>query len=322
MATRVLEGVRLSELARCARQCALRGLNAEPRQPTEREQRWLSRGQLFGFYAYQQFRERYGDEVKREVEIPWPLGTGHADIHVPSENLIVEVVSSVSPAGIIAGKMKQARLYLHFNTVGAEQAAVYVIDPSSLDREDLYPVVLRDEDREGIEAEVAAVQAALNGGPLPDCAAATPDECRHSCFCAFTAQAWEDWQPPDPAISDDPELAEAVRELYEAKRQEQTAKAVADEKKSARHEAEQRLGLLGVEPGRDLLVAGLKVRRTLVKGRETFSLAAARSSGVWGPGHDEVFGPFLKVGAGSERWSVDRAGEETPDLEFGVEAPF
>ena len=319
--TRVLEGLRLSELARCTKMCALRGLGAEPTEPTDKAKRWLARGQMFGFYAYQQFAERYGaDNIEREREIPWPLGTGHADVYVKPENLIVEVVSSTSPAGVIDGKIRQARQYLHYDEE-AESAAVFIINPADLDREDLIPIILRPEDAAEIESDVAAVQAAVEGGPLPECVASSPTECKHSCFCSFTAEAWAGWEPPQPLSSTDPELAGLAREYYEAKREERTAAANADLLKSARQEIEQRLADLGVEPGHDIEVAGLRLRRTRVKGSQTFSFSRAKKAGIWTPAHDDLFGPFCKVGSGFDRWMVDRVGD-TPDLDFGSEAPF
>lgn len=319
--SRVLEGLRLSELARCPRQCAMRGL-VEPSEPPERAKRWMARGQMFGYYAYLQFADRYGkDQVQREVEIDWGLGTGHADLYVIPERLIVEVVSSTSPDAIVGAKIRQARQYLHFHPE-AESAAVFVINPSDLDREDLIPVVLRPEDIAEIEADVQAVRDALAGGELPPCVAVSPSECRHSLFCSFTEQAWQGWEPPEPLSSDDPELGELVRALYDAKRDERATAAELDARRSLRTEIEQRLAILDVPAGRDVEVAGLKLRRTVVKGRETFSLSTAKKSGVWTPVDDERFGPFCKVGSASERWSVDRASGATADLDFGEAAPF
>lgn len=321
MSTRVLEGVRLSELARCPRACALRGRGAEPAEPTDRQRRWMTRGQLFGAYAAIQFERKYGlQNVEREREVPWPLGTGHADLYIRPEKLLVEVVSSTSPDGILPAKIRQVRRYLHFDPE-AERAAVYVINPADLDREDLIPVELRQEDIEEIEAEVAAVHAALDGGDLPDCSARTPAECRFAKFCGFTDLAWDGWTPPPPLeLAADPDVVALLAEWLACRNFEREIGAEVDEKNTRRKEVQALLAEHGIEPGDEYAVGGFSVKRSVRSGRETFSLARARSSGAWTPAHDEAFAPFLKIGDPSEVWTVTKVGDT--DLEFGDEAPF
>lgn len=321
MTTRVLEGMRLSELARCPRACALRGLGAEPSEPTDRQRRWMSRGQIFGAYAAIQFEQFHGKQnVEREREVPWPLGTGHADVYIRPEKLLIEVVSSTSPDSIIDSKINQVRRYLHFDP-DAERAAVYVINPADLDREDLIPVELRPEDVQEIEAEIAAVEEALSGGPLPDCSARTPAECKHARFCAFTNVAWDGWAPPPPTeLASDPDVVALLVEWAACKQIERELGVEVDAKSQRRKEIQRLLADHGLEPGQEYGVGGFSVKRSVRLGRETFSLARARSSGTWSPAHDEVFAPFLKVGEPSEVWAVEKVGDVAVD--FGDEAPF
>jgi CRISPR/Cas system-associated exonuclease Cas4 (RecB family) len=321
MSPRVLTGLRLSELARCPRMCALRGLGAEPAEPSTRARRWMARGNVFGIYAALQYEHRYGrDSVQRERDVPWPLGTGHADIYVKPERLIVEVVSSTSPHGLLAGKFRQARQYLHYDPE-AERAAVYVIDPSDLDAEELLPVVLRPEDVAEIEYDVAQVRHALDGGSLPDCSAATPDECRFHYFCPFTERAWADWEPPAPVdLAADPEVFALARELFTLKERRRLRKGddAADETRQKEIEAAL---CASVEPGLEYTIGPLKVRRTAVKGRETFNWSAAKASGLVS---EELLAPFVKVGNGYDTFRVDRVGDGPLVLaeDFGEVAPF
>lgn len=318
---RVLEGVRLSELARCPRACALRGLGAEPTEPSGRQRRWMSRGQIFGMYAALQFEQLHGKgNVEREREVPWPLGTGHADIYIRPEKLLIEVVSSTSPDGILPAKIRQVRRYLHFDPE-AERAAVYVINPADLDREDLIPVELRDEDVDEIEDEVSAVQEALAGGDLPDCSASTPTECRLARFCSFTDVAWAGWFPPPATeLPAAPDVVALLVEWTACKTAEAEHKAAGAANYERRREVQALLAEHGVEAGTEYAVGGFSVKRQVRAGSASFSLARARSSGTWTPGHDEMFAPFLKVGDPSEMWAIKKLGET--DLDFGEEAPF
>lgn len=277
-----------------------------------------------GWYAAEQFRERYGrDQVEREREIDWGLGTGHADVYVKSEKLIVEVVSSTSPAGIFAAKVRQARQYLHFDPE-AEKAAVYVIDPSDLDREDLIPIVLSQADRDEIDRDVQAVKAALDGGPLPECCASSPTECRRSYLCSFTDAAWEGWEPPAAVdLSEDTEAVGAAEKLYAVRVRRQRRKADDDADDQEQRELQARLADIGLVPGLDYLLGGVKLKRTVCQGRETFSYSMAKKAGLV---DGELLAPFVKVGQPYERWSVTRTEASRGTLglgdEFGEDAPF
>jgi len=313
--TRKLTGLRLSELARCPRMCALRGLGHEPAEPSPRGRRYQTRGQMFGYYAFQQFRERYPD-AQREVEITWPLGTGHADIYLPSEKLLIEVVSSTSPNEIFPAKMKQVRCYLLYHPE-ANSAAVYVINPSDLDREALLPVILRPEDVTEIAADVAMVEAALDGGPLPPCSAATPSDCEHSLFCPFAGVAWEGWEPPPLPEANSVDAVLLASRYYRAKRAEGEARGGTSEAERERKELEAELA--AVFPLGKTASGPFVVSRTQVNRKGTFNLDAARAAGV---SDEDLLGPFIKPGANYETWRIEREKDAPlPAADFG-EVPF
>lgn len=325
---RELTGIRWSEMARCPRAAALRGLGAEPAEASAKARRYRARGQLFGAYAWQQFAARYGaTDVERERVILWPLNRengGHADVYVRSEKLLIEVVSSTSPDSILPAKIKQVRGYLHFDPE-ATKAAVYVINPSDLDREDLIPVVLHSGHIKEIARDIAAVQTALDGGPLPDCPCQSSMECRHS-FCSFTEQAWEGWTPPPTEqIAADKELVSLCARWNTLSRDERQLRGQADALHGSRKDVEAELGARSITPGLPYEVGEtFRLKRTVVAGRETFSRARAAAAGIWTEADDDRFGPFVKIGSPSERWQVeqlDKTGVPYDD-DFGEEPPF
>jgi hypothetical protein len=289
---------RTSEWALCPRCCACRVAGLEGREPDERMERYFRRGQLFELYVVQQFVEKYGAaDVERQRDIVWPLGTGHADIYIPSEKLLVEVFSTTG--GNIDRKIKQVKLYLYFDGE-AEKAVVYVVDPSTLEREDIFPVTLTDEDRAEIAAELDALLAVQGGADPPPCVFSSPTECRFA-GCAFTEAAWADWQ--DTTVETD-EFLPLVNDLNDVNKSLRDAeKEVAIRREQAAY-LKDALARAGLEAGRDYIIGPYKVRRTVVGPRHTFSLSTARKAGFELPA--ELL-PFVKVGEGHERFSVKEA---------------
>jgi hypothetical protein len=320
----VLEGVRLSELARCPRMCALRAVGAEPEPIAPEWQRFFTRGQLFEHYVAELYAAEDGREnVRRQLVVRWPLGEGHADIYRTVRRELIEVKSTTAPDGaIFETAVRQVRLYKHFFTP-AKRAGVYLVNPSDLRREDFIPVTVSSSDTDEIVSLVRSVETAIesDGAELPPCSAENPAQCRRL-GCAFTAQAWEDWQPPTVELEGE-EAAALVISREELKRDYRKFCAEADERKKGYSLVQTRLAEIGVEPGRDYLIAGRKLRRIVSAESDSFSLAKARTAGSWNGHDDERFAPFIKPRAGSERWSVDRIkdGEPSGD-DFGKEAPF
>lgn len=320
---RQLTGVRLSQLARCPRACALQGSGAEPAPPTERMRRYWTRGQMFSWYAWRQLCEQYGeDAIEREREVPWPLGVGHIDLYVRPERLIVEVKSSTSPSSVIDAAMRQVRMQMRFDPE-AEHAAIYVIDPSDLDREDFLPVKLRDEDVAEIDRAVEEVGRAIEGGDLPACSASDPTACRFS-GCGFTEAAWAGWTPAPATTADDPRLVEAALEWYRHRAFRLALERGVDTAKADETEARDRMLELGLPPEGEVVVGGkLRVKRTKVAGRVTARIADARKAGVWTDALDELLGDYVRVGEPSERLTATLLeGAELAPVDFGDEVPF
>ena len=318
VARKPLTGVRLSELAKCPRCCACRAIGCEPALPSDRQARLMNRGRVLGRMVADEFAKKHGaDAVEYEREIVWPLGVGHADIYLKPDRLLIEVFST--SGSDYTAKIKQAKRYLHFDQE-AEAAAVYVLNVTDLSREEVFPVFLTDQDREEIEAEVAAVQAAIDGtGPLPECVHSSPDGCRYS-GCPFTASAWDGWTPPDPVdLSDSRALVAGAAELYQAKKVLAERKAMVEDAQRVYDDA--KAALVDVLPvvGVEMKAGPLSVKRVLVKGRETLSWSKAKAALP-----DDTLGmlqPFVKVSDSYSRVDVRRMSDDPVTGEYG-EVPF
>ena len=324
MSTAVLEGTRLSELARCPCQCALRACGCEPEPVAPEWERFFARGALFEEYVAQQYAAQDGrDNIVRQLIVRWPLGEGHADIYRKERRELVEVKSTTAPDGAIFDiAVRQVKMYRHFFTP-AKRAGVYLVNPSDLRREDFIPVKLTPSDVDEIQTLVAMVQTAIdtNGEELPPCSAGNPAQCKRL-GCAFTSKAWEGWEQPVVTL-DDGEAAGLACSLYELKRDAKKFKAEAEERETGYKLVQARLAEIGVEAGRDYQVGPYKLRRIVTAESESFSLSKARKTGHWNDHDDERFSDFIGIRNGSERWTVDLVSDDAPALDdFGEEAPW
>jgi hypothetical protein len=325
--TRLRGRTRWSAASKCARWAALGLLGAEPAEPTQRQQRLWRRGRQLGDDRAQQLRDRYGAEnVIREKAVSWPtkglpLGELHTDAFVIPESLAIEVKSSTSPTSILESAITQLAGEMHFDPE-AKNGALMVVDPTGWNDDILVPVVLTDDLVARVEQIAADVAGAAKGGALPDCVCASPGACRMM-GCPFTEEAWKDWTAPDPKQLDG-EAAQLVRDLYYAKQQKDEHKATLAESDTKFREICTRLLELGIDAGCDYNVGPLRLRRTRVNGRETFSLTTARKAGILDESLLTLLEPFIRVGDPHDRWYIDRVGDgalEVPAEDYG-DVPF
>lgn len=304
-----LTGARLSALARCPRQCAYTALGVVEDDPPVDMTRFFARGHLFNMYVKHQLAAKHGaGNVRSEVDVPWPLGTGHADHVVDSENLAVEVVSTVSPsAKTFEFKARQVKSYMRFG--GWENGAVYVIDPSSLKAEDVLPVKLTDEDREEIDRIVPLVATAIQpdiGVDILPRVCSKPGDARQY-LCAFASTCFKGWEPPAAGENDQLEARRAALDLYQAKQRERNLKAQLSVAEDDRKAAQSVLSEL-LDPG-ETRVGPFVVKRTVVKGRTTVRAELLKSGLV----DAELIGDYVKVGDQHERYEVTR-DDDAPAL--------
>lgn len=324
MATFAPTAVRASELARCARMAALRGLGAEQQEYDEQTRRYFARGHLYTDYVCRQLEAKHGREnVQREVVIPWPLGEGHADAYITTEKLLVEIKSTATPSTsspMFDMAVEQLRIYLRFHPE-AERGALYLINPSDLRGEDMFEVRLTDDDRERIDEAVDEIRQAVEHGSeghefnpfLPERVCAKPSQAR-SRLCPFADACFAGWEPPDTPTVTDPEAVNAAALLARIKRDEREHKERLAGLEEERRQVQD--ALVELVPVGESTVGPWKVTRTHVKRSPSFSMKAAAAAGF--PVH--TLDEFLRPGAEYDTFRV-AAADEAGDVDYG-EAPF
>jgi hypothetical protein len=136
----------------------------------------------------------------------------------------------------------------------------------------------------------------------------TPAACRSNA-CPYTDLAWADWTSPPPAAIDEPsiQLLDDLADWRRAKEAESYGKRVANTALEQRKAIEQRLIGEYLLPEGDSTVGDLfNVRRTPVRGRETFSWRKAKTAGAISPHMEELLSPFLKTSSGYDIFQVER----------------
>ncbi|MGH3444845.1 MAG: hypothetical protein ACRDPB_05685, partial [Nocardioidaceae bacterium] len=238
-----------------------------------------------------------GRRPRREETIAWPvekpIGVGHADLFVPSEHLIVEVVSNAG-GSLPEEKVTQAALYT-LNHRNADHAVVLSVDTHTGD-EHIYPI-----DLSGVEPRVRAIEEqVVHGcatGELPDRVCRTPFD-GPAQFCPFVETCFEGWEFPP--------LEELLADSAELEQLADTEDLVSDARKAMKDAEEKRDVLRDrlrpLVPANVEAVAGqIQVKRSEFS-KTSFSLADARKAGHTVPAE---LAPFVKTSS-QERWTVRR----------------
>lgn len=307
MTTRILTGPRWSSAVLCSRQAVYQGLGTEGAKPTPQQERVWRRGRFIGEAIARDVEAVYAEaglEVEAEAEIPWPhrapIGTGHADIYVPAEGEIIEVVSR-KDAALPEHKALQVSGYV-LNHPEATRATVLSVDPSSYE-ERSYPI-----DVESFRPEVERIQGevveGMSGGQMPDRAGAHPGD--FPCFwCAFKDTCWEGVEYPDPNRIHDPDQVIDLQRLADLDDRISVGGKQVEHMKEERDEIRARLRP-HIKDKTETIAGGISVKVTPVPGPQRFDLSAATKAGHAIPDH---LTPFITVGKGYERWTVKRVGQ-------------
>jgi hypothetical protein len=320
---RLVARSRWSAAVRCPRWAALGGLGVEPAEPSDQSRRYWARGRALGRYVADSYAAHYGEDgIIREKAVAWPGGELHGDVFVISEGLPVEVKSSTSPSSILDDAFLQLAGQIVYDPDATDKGVLEIVDPSSYERQSI-PFRLTAKWRDKVEQRTQEVVRALASGGsfLPSCVCSTPAECSFK-FCPYTEVAWEGWEPP-PREKVGEDVAGLLIDLYRTKQGRDEKKAEAQVYDAKYKELCEQLVTAGVEPGVEYEAGPLKVKRTAVAGRETFSLSTARKAGIWTPLDDERFAPVVKVGEPHDRWSIVRGDGALIDADsFGDSVPF
>lgn len=263
----------------------------------------MARGKIVAAIYANDLKKRLGAEnVLTEVEVHWPLGTGHMDIQVGSEAL--EIVSSRNPAGsYVDSKLRQLVIYMEWGE-GVDTGRLVIVDPDLFDEDiirldkssDLYARLL-DE----IHERIRQVEEWRAGGPLPDRVCAKPSEARQH-FCPFAEHCFDGWEPDPIETIDSPTAREVAARWWQRKQAEKGARAMLTAAETERKQAEDELAQL--IPVGAWQVGPLKVTRTHVQRGPTVDLRKVMAAGF--PLPDE----FLKPGAAYETWKMERTSDE------------
>jgi len=307
--TRNLTGPRWSQAVRCTRAASYQALAVEGLPYTEDTLRRFMRGTHVGRAMADTIvaeMAAQGRTALTEVECHWPpddpIGVGHADLYLPDESTVIEVYSTTDTT---FPRMKALQAVGYAVAIGASEAKVLVVNPSTYESRS-YPVnveMLRGE----VEGLMAEVVSAVRDGVIPERLNGDPKanpgafDCQD---CPFRQTCWEGWEPPPtgslPGCGDDlMRLVDLEREIKRTPRGDHVL-----ELESERDEIRGRLrGLM--EPGQDYIEAGVRVRRTEVNGRRSFSFSAAEAAGFALPA-DLL--PFISEGKPSDRWTLREVG--------------
>lgn len=297
----VLTGARASSAAICPRRAVYEHHDAPREESTEQMKGWFRRGHAWARVVREAIVEGLHEEGRRpriEEVIPWPardpIGEGHADLYIPHEQRIIEVVSNAG-ATLPSHKPLQAGLYIR-NHPRATCGDVLAVDTHT-GEERIYPVEMAGlaEELDKIESQVLA---GIRDGEIPPRVGDAPwsGPCA---MCAFSRHCWDGWERPDPEAL--PEFAADLARLADL--EDAIAAMKAGESIMAERE-EVRARLRGhIVAGHEYESGGIRVKRTEVAGSETFSLKAMRDAGHTLP---EDLAPFVNRGRGSERWTVKR----------------
>lgn len=306
-----MEGVRLSQLARCPRMCAFGALDTpEDERPYDTEEAFF-RGKVLEGVAALRAQAEYGAEfqgeknILRQRVVSWPLGEGHADIYVRSERLLIEVKSSTSDSDVpLLNAIRQLQLYLYFDPE-AEQGQVWWIDPR---KGNFKPAkwAVDPLPADEVMAIVEAVRTAQGGGELPERVCSRPSDAGPR-MCPFVRTCFADWSEEVPSLNG--EATELARAWHEAKKHEKEIEAAAAAWKDRRRQVEAELAKLDIPVGKSLC-GDYELRRVHVSGGESLSLKKPRAAGLWHDGLDEMFGQFITTRKSYDRYEVEKVGAD------------
>ena len=304
-----LRGARWSAASRCPRQAAYGLLGAFGEALPPRVQGLYDRGNDVEDAWFRRLPAR-DDLVHRQYPVKWGMGwEAHVDGYFEGSNEMVEVKSTVSPQHLPGSSVT-------WNGVETTSAVLQVAGAARFDGHDAaprvvavnpidyseceYPITLTD-DLAGLADETALlVLRAAEKAEMPPRACKRPTE-GLSRFCPYMNTCFADWEEPEPIQLDGSvaRLALELEAIEDAYRQGGSDQKILKEQ---RDEAREQMRNVLPGPG-DFSVAGVHIRLSTVKGRETFSLKDAIAAGAISKEEAE---PFIRRGEESERWTVAR----------------
>ncbi len=289
----------------------------------------MARGRDAGAYFARQMAAKHGEEnVVFEAAVPWPappalpVGELHTDVALVNERIAIEVKNSVWVDSMYDAAVLQLAGALHFGRDRFDSGLLVFMD-HDYQITDQFPIFLTDELSEKVESIAQAVAEVGLKGPsaLPERICHKPADGKGH-FCPFIEHCFSDWVEPPPTVRDDfSELASegfAIQvRLKAARGDEKALQAEWDEWKERAAAATE-----GLPPKFPIHAGPIEMKRIDEKPRETFSMAKARTAGLWTPHHDEFFQSFAKVGKPIVKFTLTKTEAAPLDIDYGEEAPF
>lgn len=279
MTAPVLEGARWSSAVSCARRAVYEGIGAPMDTPTTDQMKAWRRGRIIGEAIATELvveLRALGQRPRREEEVRWPredpIGTGHADLWIPAEALVIEVVSTRG-CDLPERKAVQVSGYA-INKPGAERAMVVSVDPMTGDQK-RYPV-----DFDGHRDLVAEIEQRVVAGVRAGGKAMPPRVCQHprdepTRWCPFVGHCFAGWaaEMRDSLIGDPTPLVDLADAIDRRKAIEDDLKVA----KAAEDDAREVVRAI-LPDGGEIAGGGITVKRSKWT-EERFSLSDYRKAG-------------------------------------------
>ena len=315
---------RLSESGGCPRRRVAKALGIAGEEFDEATARYFERGHIVEAWVVDLFRAEYPRRCRTDVQVHTPTGeTGHIDLTFPAERCLFEVKSVSAGAKELPRPehVRQVQSYLHFALDAAGRRRfdraelVYAKWGAGIETESI-PVAYDPAAGRDIERELVELHAYRDRGTLPPIPAGHKPE-SYPCSwrnragrvqCSHWSLCWANIAVVPPL--DAPEVAEDVARLAELEGKVCNYRQTVEDLEGARDLLRRRLGVvLSTHGAASLTAGGYLVLRTPVKGRESYDMASALTAGAV---KAKTLAPFLRVGAGYDRWTVRRVKTETP----------
>jgi hypothetical protein len=304
--------IRLSEAGLCGRKQTLRALGYEGDEPDERSLSIFESGDEHEETIYHLWAEQYPRQVKRQVAVRTPYGTGHIDIWVAPLKHLVESKSTTEKSLKrlpMEHHVDQVTMYLHFwgRAHGATAEIAYRVKETGEIKS--FPVEYNERRALNLIANLVEIQGAIEmtQEPLPipadytafsfPCAWATGR-------CPFWQHCWGGAQTEvlkKKVIAKAPQLAADAQEYLKLRQRRQALEGQVAIIKAREDVLEGGFGsvLDGAQAG--ALVAGeVLVGRSRIPGRITYDGDAMLEAGVLSAA---AIAPFRRIGAGYDRWT-------------------
>jgi hypothetical protein len=311
---------RLSESGGCPRRRVAKVLGIPGDEFDETDAAYFERGNILEEWVVSLFRAEFPRRCHYQEEVRTAGGeVGHIDIGLPAERRLVEVKSVSIGAKDLPRRehVRQVQSYLHFcaDAKGRRKydsaELFYVRWGAGIDTE-AHVVAYDPAAGRDIENELAALHGYRDRGTMPPIPVGHKPE-SYPCSwrnragvvkCSHWLLCWANVAAIPPL--DAPEVADDVARLAELTGKWDATKRTAEDLEGAVKVIRQRLGaVLSAHGARQLAAAGYVVTRSPVAGRKDYDVAAAIQAGAVG---EAVMAPYVKVGAGYDRWNVKRVG--------------